>query len=191
MESREGDRGRSTVRSVMAEREPTNVVPGMSDLSLVLHNGPDVLVGVHGFRVWPSGTSFTLAVHQRNSQAHPDRVPQFWHQGADAGQPLFEVGVRFADGRQVWSSHVTGWGGGPAGSANLGVLLRPGGGGGSSSVLTLDWWLSPLPPAGAVGFGCRWVSAGVAETWQYADPETLRSASERVTPAGWETPRRG
>ncbi|QFG68400.1 hypothetical protein [Ornithinimicrobium pratense] len=170
---------------LLLERPPGDAVPGMSELALVLYSGPEVLVGVHGFRVWPGGMLFVLSVHQRTVRGIPERRLWLEQYGESIGQPLFELGVRFADGRQVWSAQGYGRFGGPAGSAQQGVLLQLRGGGGRAEDFNLDCWLAPVPASGLVGFGCRWSVGGIEETWQYTDAATLRAAAERTIPAPW------
>jgi hypothetical protein len=67
---------------------------------------------------------------------------------------LLRVGVQFADGRKA--TNIAGRGQPPAGPT-----LWPCGGGGGGGHFRQGYWVSPLPPAGPVGFVCQWPAAGI------------------------------
>lgn len=72
-----------------------------------------------------------------------------------------------------------GWPGAGRTLADDDVVLSPGGGSGGGLTYEQSYWVSPLPPAGAVTFVCSWPAFGIDESTAVIDATALLLAAER------------
>ena len=99
-----------------------------------------------------------------------------WDQEPFTAQSLFEVSLRFSDGRTVSTGR-------PAGGAEpAGPFLRMQGGGGSSHVNQMRCWAWPLPPSGPLEFSCQWPAMGISEARASIEAELILDAARRAVP---------
>ena len=99
-----------------------------------------------------------------------------WDQEPFTAQSLFEVSLRFSDGRTVSTGR-------PAGGAEpAGPFLRMQGGGGSSHVNQMRCWAWPLPPSGPLEFSCQWPAMGISEARASIEAELILDAARRTVP---------
>ena len=166
---------------LLVDGPPADSLPGVADLSLLLHRDSDVLIGLDSFRVWPAGLGFTLLVRVSPRVAEGEDVFGWLQpEPAERGQPstALELGIRVGDVGAVWCApHL------PSVETDSVVVQYSGGSAGVSGG-DYAWWLSPLPKVG-VAFSCRWTGRGIRAEWVTVEPELWLPALGRVQPADW------
>lgn len=90
---------------------------------------------------------------------------------------LLRVGVQFADGRIATSigGHDR-----PVGGPVMDALRGGGGGGGRESRFRQGYWISPLPPPGAVAVVCEWPVLGIPVVRQEIDARLIGDAAGKA-----------
>lgn len=91
-------------------------------------------------------------------------------------------GFELADGRRAtnvgpFPSEL----GDPARKPDQPVLVQGGGSGGDRSV-DADYWLWPLPPAGALRVACQWLDQGIEMSVQELQTQPFLDAAGRARP---------
>lgn len=171
--------GSPTSRGSDAQVPPPERLPGCSALSVLLHDGPDLLAAAHNFRSWPQGARFTVLLLRpptvRGDPAAPPSLRSLY-----AG---LQIGVRHADGTESWYAFyrhhpVVDHG------QHARQLIPLGGGSWSQDIERLDWWMQPLPTA-TVHLALRCPQPRLSPTWHDLDTDELAAASHRSHPAAW------
>ena len=155
---------------------PDNEIPVALPLSTVLARTDDVAVALLGLLVYSDGVSFDLVIRLRPGRfGASDLEEALWGpRGPGAGQGRFLLGVGFADGRRVTNREL------PQPGSEL-VFHSSGSGGGPHGVRQ-SWWLSPLPPEGALQLVLRCPGLGIPETGAELDATAIRRAAADVVP---------
>lgn len=162
---------------------PDNELGWPVPIAFVLARTSEVAVMVGGITAYTAGVSFTVAVRART------RPEGLWHRGLMAlvgGRPTGELdpaqqlllGVEYPDGRTAMNLDRPGW---PPEEASADEpRLVPRGGHGSDVAVDQAYWLSPVPPDGALTFVCSWQAFGIPETEHVVDDANLATASSRA-----------
>ena len=141
---------------------PHGVLPGLLDVSLVMHQTSTVAVVLGPLTVWPTGLDLTLAAVAREPGTAFLRAlqPDAYAEAGRAWPPpeLLRFGVEYADGRRVANLRE------PMALARSGLSLFTRLGTGGSGGFRTNYWLSPLPPEGPVTVACEWPEYDIPET---------------------------
>lgn len=157
---------------------PDVMVPGSIAADLVLIRTDEVAVSLGSFRAYPNGFEFTAHIRWRDPDQTGDRdagEPFSWYPHAPREENL-RLGVLFADGRRVATTSRPAWFGKDPGD----LVLTQSGGGGDDRGWDQEFWLSPLPPDGAVTFIASWLKHGVTDTGAELDAAAIREAAGRA-----------
>jgi hypothetical protein len=163
---------------------PSNVIPGVAPVELLIGRTPNAAVAVGGMRVYPAGITFTLQV-RTNGLSHADEQRVWagltghrWDDDPEAPPDPGQLrwGVLFADGRKVTTLDEH-WG--SEGEPEQ-PILESGSGGGSPGHYDSEYWPWPLPPPGPLVFVCEWAAVGIAETRTEIDAGPILAAAERA-----------
>lgn len=176
---------------------PSDVIPGIADLSVDLGRSPDTVVLIEGARAYPQGVLLRLVVrfYETHRRAGRDLIERLnlHHGRGSLGLALppggLRWGVQFADGQKVTSLDESPWAAGVPDGVDpaewvvdhpvMDSIARP-------SVFMDTWsrdiWLWPLPPPGGLRLACSWPDRGIAETVTEVDAAVLRQAAERSRP---------
>lgn len=162
-------------------QRPDNELPVPADLPPVLYRDDAIGVGLLG-SVHTTGLAMTVSLHLRHPPVRsPHRMGGLLSDLPDTPpDERFLFGVQLADGRAVRPldrpmPHRPV--GPPADSEHL--LFRTGGHGGSAS-FSMNYWLTPLPPAGPTLLVVRCPGLGLPETTVEFDAGPVREAAHRV-----------
>ena len=164
---------------------PTDQVPGVVPVEVVLGRSSDVAVLLTGMRAFPDGVAMVLGVRLRQRVAGVD--VEAWDDMFDHGHP--EPGdSRWQEARLRWGFTFADG----AGVSNLeahpgGISLHGGGGSGSDQGCDRDYWLSPLPPAGPIQVFSEWPRAGLPLAVSIIDALPILEAAARSR-ALWPEP---
>ena len=164
-------------------------------LRLVLAAGPSFVVGLIDCVAFSNGFEFTITARTKRD-IRPQEIgfgppPPY---GPDLSERELKVGIRFADGREGFSSNHAGPGfmaqwklhaeGGAPNPAD-GPLISPRSGGGGGKQYDFRYWVWPLPPDGTLTFICEWLALGLAPTAHDVDATAINRAGA-VSPKLWE-----
>ena len=141
-------------------QRPENEAPVSVAMDAVLLEGPDSVVLLGNVQAFSNGVAFSITAMTRRPDPTRSGGISGLH-GYDRPGSLL-LGIEYADGRAI--STVDGpraFSGDPASNA---LALWPGGGGGGCRYADADFFLSPLPPPGAIRFIAAWPSLGLPET---------------------------
>jgi hypothetical protein len=140
---------------------PENVAGGAVELARVLANTGDAAVALQGAVAYPTGVELAVGLYRR---PRPTLLDTF---------ERFRFGIELPDGRRLvddrWHEDA---------EATARLVQRGGGGGGLT--WRQDYWLWPLPPAGALRVACQWRDEGIEETVVEIDAAPLRAAAARA-----------
>lgn len=180
-------------------QRPDNELPVPAvDLPSVLFRDETLGVGLLGW-VHRAGLAMTVSLHLRHAPPQSSsRGPGMSLLADQPGAPAderFLFGLQLADGRSVQPEErpMPGRPFSPPAASDP-ALFRTGGRGGSTTV-EINFWLTPLPPAGPTLLVLRCPAIGLPETSVGFDATTLHDAAGRVavlwppverSPVGWE-----
>jgi hypothetical protein len=153
-----------------------NTLPGVAPVALLLVRGPDVVVAISTVRCFPAGIELTLTVHARHPG--PDLFDQV--SGFNTSEDHLHWTVTYPDGATAVAGPVVG---NVAPETPVLVPLHTSGSAGESEAeVTATFWLSPLPPAGALRFVCSWPGRDVPPVTTTLDTWPLLEAAGRAAP---------
>lgn len=158
---------------------PYGVLPGAVALEVVLAANERAAVSIGRCAAYATGFELDVRVlvAPGADQLDPSLNGVYHRPGRGSSyDEMLRFGIEFADGRKV--TNVGGRGHGP-GEPDGPVLWGMGGGGGGGR-WHQDFWVWPLPPAGAVGFVSEWPAAGIALTRVDVDAQLLIDAAARA-----------
>jgi len=170
---------------------PQNELGAAVPLRLVLARTDRVAIALIGATAYSTGTTLTLAVRSRRSDAQdffgdPFGMP-FGHpmrrapHGGELDPDVLRFGVQFSDGGKATTAGGTSsW----VADEPSGPVLSESGGGGSPADYTSKFWLWPLPPPGPVTFAVEWPAREIALSKQQVDASVFIDAS-RQSEALW------
>jgi hypothetical protein len=163
-------------------RAPDNELPYPVPLVAPLVRTEDLVVAVSGVQAYTAGISFRLLIRLRSRR--PGLGPHGLHElideygegGVDPAQRLL-LGLEYPDGRRASTIGSAGW---PPESPDDEPLLMSAESGGGNLSVDASYWLTPVPPDGAVTLVCAWAALGVDETRFVVDDAALTTASSRA-----------
>jgi hypothetical protein len=166
---------------------PETTLAGVVPIEFVLARTDDTVIAVSGVRAYPTGFVFTVHVRLRTDPGHAEWM--FGHGDpfhcpplVKGGLPdeLMRVGLRFADGRTVTTLDRDPFGAEDPRQPPEGPVLLGQGGGGGGRTWDMDFWVWPLPPAGAITFAAEWPARQIPETLVEIDGGPIREAASRA-----------
>lgn len=168
---------------------PTNVLPGIAPLALIIARTEETAVAMTGIQAYPTGFSFTLSLRLRNvSPREKQRLWPFPEPGRGRiGEPLSDeflrLAVHFADGRKVTNLDRPTYGPEDQERDQPMLIEGPGTAGEADGwVWDMDYGVTPLPPSGPVAFVCAWPGRGIVESRVEIDAGSiLEAAAAAVT----------
>jgi hypothetical protein len=157
---------------------------------LVLVDSPAVSVAVSRVTAFPAGWDFTLIVRTEEADAARRALLPDWPEDSSAVRgrdEVFRFGLRFGDGTVAvdpTNPYVR-----AADGLEIGASLSDWAGKWADrGVAGTTYWVSPLPPPGAVEFVCEWAEQGLVLTSASLDGETIHRASEATLPIAGDRP---
>lgn len=186
---------------------PTDAIPGVVPVELVLGRSESTVVLLTGMRAFPAGLEMVLGVRVRGSVAGFDLNSELFDgpyshdMGADWQVGRLKWGFEFADGRRVTNVDPIDWadrhdhaGGHRPEPASLSwerepprPVLQGGGGGGGPRDSDRNYWLWPLPPVGRLLVVCQWLARDIAQSTQEISGSAISDAAARARPL-WTGP---
>jgi hypothetical protein len=165
---------------------PENEFPAGVGLAVMLQRSDDAAVGITQIDAFSTGFQFMLSVRVR-------QLPrEFAHGGLfmliDAHEiPGVEIsleqrlllGIEYPDGRRASTLRGMPVPGHGTADDDQRLMLMPQGGRGGLREADKKYWVSPLPPEGAVTFVLAWPRFGLAESRTVVDGSVIRAAAER------------
>jgi hypothetical protein len=157
---------------------------------LVLGRSQSATVSIGYIDAYPDGFELeiiartSVAYHdlRREGDAHgPDVFGRRWPMAGERRDELppqlLRVGVEFSDGRTATniSGHDR-----PVNGPVIWPLSGGGGGSGGESRFHQGYWISPLPPLGALTVVCEWPAIGIPLVRQELDAQLILSAADRA-----------
>ncbi|GAA0979341.1 hypothetical protein ENKNEFLB_02630 [Nocardioides aquaticus] len=166
---------------------PDDQLPGVVPVELIIGRSDQAVMMLTGLRAFPTGVAMTLLVRTRARMRRFDLNDEVFDgpyrhdQDDDWRRNRLKWGFEFADGRRATS--VDAWPGSidPQDTPAHPVLSGGGGGGGPSAV-DRNYWLWPLPPAGALKVVCQWPQLGIGPTTSQIDANSIHAAATRAQP---------
>lgn len=163
---------------------PENELPASYPFTAVLGRTDDVAVALLGAHVYSTGFSVELVVRLRTAPRGVMSHRLFdiisgHGLGAESAEERLLLGVEYEDGRTATNVDRFGWPGAESPPADDALVLSPSGGGGGGRTYEQSFWVSPVPPAGAVTFVCSWPAFGIAESRAVLDATALQAAAGR------------
>lgn len=171
------DDARGLVAAMRHRQRPDNEVPVSIALDAVLGEAADFVVYLSGVRAFRALLEFRLTALARHRSGGSGLGGALHGHGEQDDRLLF--GVEYADGRTASNLEGLRMGVGSQFDATTPVLW-PGGGGGGDRSADMSYYLTPLPPAGALRIITAWPSRGIAETITEIPTATLTDAASRV-----------
>jgi hypothetical protein len=175
---------------------PTDVVPGVVPVQLILARTPQRAIGLTGIRAYPVGFACTL--HLRLRQIIPGEQSFFGtgmfdmlelDPAGELADYYLRFGVGFADGRKATNlqRHRDFEDGSPLGPPALRLIRWE-----DYDLLAqeVDVWVWGLPPPGPVAFVCEWPARGIPETRVEIDARLVLEAAGRAVPIWPDQPPR-
>jgi hypothetical protein len=156
------------------------VLPGVAPVELVVARNATAVVYVGRCSAYPAGFELEVRVLlAAGADLDPSlNGPHHYPGRGSSYEEMLKFGLEFSDGRKVTN---VGWHPGGAGEPEHPVLhSMGGGGGGGGGRWEQDFWVWPLPPAGALTFVCEWPAAGVALSRAETDAQPLLDAAARA-----------
>lgn len=164
---------------------PSDVLPGVVPVELILGRSETVVVMLTGLRAFPQGVAATLGVRARalprGVDLHEEAFDGPYRHDRDETwrRDRLKWGVEYADGRRA--TNVDAWPGfDGVGTAPDRPVLTGGGGGGGPRSVDRDYWLWPLPPAGTLTIVCEWRQVGIDLTTSVVDAGLVVAAAARA-----------
>lgn len=162
---------------------PSNVLPGVVPVEVIIARTDQTVVAVSGMRAYPTGLGFTLSLRLRHiSPREQWRFSALFGYGLPEGEPLpdemLRFGVQLADGGKATnldSPHPR-----DDGEPDGPVLVEQGASGYGTSTWDTEEWLWPLPPPGPLAFVCEWPGRGIAVSRAEIDAGLILQAAERA-----------
>lgn len=180
---------------------PSDILPGVVPLELVLARTPKVAVCVSRLGAYPSGFELDLITIAADDTDELDPLFFEGHRfrgGRRAGEianEMLRFGVEFADGTKATNTaeqplvspgghattvHLTAANGSREPREPVGPVLMTGGGGGGGGHWRQSVWIWPLPPPGRLTFVCQWTAANIELTRRDVDAQLILDASARA-----------
>ena len=167
---------------------PTDVVPGIAPVELLLVHTPQRAIGLTGIRAYPNG--FVCTLHFRLREVVPGEQRFFGMFGmfdmlddvdpaGELGDYVLRFGVGFADGRKATNlERHRDFEGGPAPDPPALRLRRWEG----YDLLSqeVDAWVWGLPPPGPLAFVCEWPARHIPESRVEVDAGLVLEAAARA-----------
>lgn len=150
---------------------PVDEVGALALASFLLARTAEVVVAVRGVTAYSDGLHLTVVVLFADHARTEDLAYSLQEYSRSPGR--FRVGVRFADGRTATSGQRDSPDVEQLTSTQLKLLSA----GQQGLLWTGEYWLWPLPPAGPLLVGCRWLDRGVPETLVQVDSAPLLTAA--------------
>ncbi len=172
----EDDRAR--LEALQRRQRPENEAPASVAIDAVLLEGPDTVVLLGNVQAFSTGVAFSITAMTRRP-APPDAgglgaVLHHYSGGTDS----FLLGVEYADGRSISTvANQDPFGADVPADA---LTLWPTGGGGGSRYAEAAFYLTPLPPPGAVRFIAAWPSRGLPEAVTEISADEILAAAGRA-----------
>ena len=162
---------------------PSNVLPGIAPVTLIVARSDETVVAVSGVQVYPAGFGFTLSLRLRTVSAREEQqFPYLLDRVAVDADPIpdefLRFGVQFADGRKATNLDRPPYA--LEGQAPDRPVLHQHGGGGGGSTWDMEYWAWPLPPDGPLAFVCEWPGRGIGLSRAEVDGEVVREAAGRA-----------
>jgi hypothetical protein len=149
-------------------------------MEFILGRSDDAAVAVGHIAADRKGFEFSLITALRRIDPAKRRFhPGMIHRGLTEGElsPEFlRLELRFADGSMVTSTRECP---GPADEEMIGPVLEMTAGHGGDRQYRAEYWVSPLPPVGALTFVCEWPAFGIPETRVEVDVAPILDAANR------------
>jgi hypothetical protein len=167
---------------------PTDVVPAVVPVELILARTPQRVIGLTGIRAYPNGFACTL--HFRLRKVIPGEQSFFGMFGmfdmlgeldpaGEFGDYCVRFGVGFADGRKATNleRHWDFEDGPPPDPPVLRLFRWEG-----YDLLSqeVDAWVWGLPPPGPLAFVCEWPARGIPESRTEVDAGLVLEAAARA-----------
>jgi hypothetical protein len=164
---------------------PSDVLPGVVPVELVLGRSETAVVMLTGMRAFPRGLGMTLGVRtrvlSRGFQLHEEVFdgPHRHDRDESWRRDRLRWGFEFADGRRA--TNVDAWPDFEGADTPPGrPVLTGGGGGGGDRSVDRDYWLWPLPPGGTLTIVCEWRQLGIETTTTVVDADQIVAAAARA-----------
>jgi hypothetical protein len=179
---------------------PTDTLPGVVALELVLARTARVAVCVSRLEAYPTGFELDLVTMARDDSEELDPMLFQGSRGRGARRggeempdAMLRFGVEFADGAKAtntadqplgdmsggYTHTFAAVGGDEARREPPGPVMSMGGGGGGGGRWRQSMWIWPLPPRGRLTFVCQWPEAGIELTRAEIDAQLLLDAASR------------
>lgn len=184
-------------------RAPTDVLPGVVPVELVIARSPSTVIMLTGMRAFPTGVEMSLAVRFRGQAPRRDLLSEVFDgpyehdMNARWQEQRLKWGFELSNGRRV--TNVDPWPQQPNQDHSRPhrsddrlwepdhPVLMGGGGGGDGRSIDRSYWLWPLPPAGRLRVVCQWLDQDIDMQTQDMDASVIRDAASRSRPA-WPSP---
>jgi hypothetical protein len=170
--------------------EPVVILGGMVTARILLARTDTFAMAITRIIAYPTGFSMRIVTVAREGAYLPGGLPQHPMSGSEPGtEPDFRFGLLLADGTKVLATR-------PRPAVEWSTLDRP-----PSPMLTTsgflgvnpwrtswrgDYWATPLPPSGPLGFVVQWGGGALAETSVTIDAKTLLDAAATAESI-WDT----
>lgn len=160
---------------------PENELPAGIEPFGVLGRSDAAVVTVTGVQVYSTGLSLDLTIlvrqspHGRSVFHRLTHLRQALDEPDDAADWLW-LGVAYADERLGLNVDVPDWNE----PDDDRIYFSGGRGSGAERVIQQNFWLSSLPPPGAVTFACTWLLFGIPETRTVVEAGPILQAATRV-----------
>jgi hypothetical protein len=161
---------------------PSDVLPGVAFLDLLLVHSDRQAVWLGIAEAYPSGVVLTVDIRGRfRTRRRMDDGPGTWRFGVQLSNgskaTVHGIGMHGPPGGGAASTAL---GGGSDASNTPEAVLRPLTGSGSLTSWVQRYWLWPLPPPGELQVACQWPDVEMQFTTSRVDAGALREAANRA-----------
>jgi outer membrane lipoprotein-sorting protein len=163
---------------------PDQVIGRPTGIHVVWVQTESVVIVVDNVIAYPTGFELHLTVRTRDRylpRTTESAHPRTWGGSAAFPGESLRFGVLFPDGRRVFSENFPGGSRQDEGD----LTLVPLSGSGTTGRFDQRFWVTPLPPGGALGLVVEWSARGVTETRVDVPGEAIRDAAFRAVTL-WE-----
>lgn len=161
---------------------PENVMPGATDLAVLVARTRDAAVLVHEVSAWPAGLRFTLRVRLRRGSEAGDLLEdpilayevyarRRWRHRKDIPAEQLRFGLRLPGGARITNLSP---------GAPPGPFLTEAPGGGAEGEWVYLYAAYPLPGPGVLWFVCEWPALGIGPSAAAVDTTPIRAAAARA-----------
>ena len=166
---------------------PNDVEPGSVPIAVKLGESQTAAVLLTTVKAYPTGVSLIISMHLKDPGLNDDiadpigqgrvrlsvELPDGQHLGG--ADPLPEYEHPNAQRLRPFLPEDAYW-------APDHAVLRRAGAGGSNSVFEQEYWLWPLPSAGAVALTCEWLDQGIPGQTHRFEGQLFRDAAAQARP---------